>query len=448
MHIRFLEDVFQEAAERPALIHRDKAVTYRSLTERISRSRDRIAHAGISTGNVVMLCGDYSPQGVAGFLALIDAGCIVVPQLNSSADGLQRSREIAQAEFVIQIDEEDSMHVERSDNEAQHALYRHLRAIEHPGLVFFSSGSTGRPKAAVHDLLRLLEKFKTPRSRFRTLSFLLFDHIGGVNTLLYTLSNAGWLATVSDRSPESVCKIIARHRVQLLPTSPTFLNLLLLSGAHEKHDLSSLELITYGTEVMPSTTLKRLAEVFPSVRLLQTYGLSEIGIMRSKSRSSDSVWVKLGGEGYHTRVVDSQLQIKADSAMLGYLNAPSPITADGWFMTGDTVDVDGEYFRVLGRSSDLINVGGEKVYPAEVENLIQSVPNVADVTVFGRKNPLTGQMVCAAVQLSQPEPAKPFIARLKKLCLEKLAPYKMPVKIEIVNEITISSRGKKVRNVV
>ena len=100
----------------------------------------------------------------------------------------------------------------------------------------------------------------------------------------------------------------------------------LLSHAWERHDLSSLELVTYGTEVMPEATLRRLAEVLPGVRLQQTYGLSELGILRSKSRDDRSTWVRLGGEGYELRVRDGLLEVKAHSAMLGYLNAPSPFT--------------------------------------------------------------------------------------------------------------------------
>ena len=127
--------------------------------------------------------------------------------------------------------------------------------------------------------------------------FLQLDHIGGLNTLFYTLANGGTAVVAEDLSPESVCEAIESHRVQLLPTSPTFLNLLLLSEAHLRHGLSSLELITYGTEPMPESTLKRIVQAFPCARLLQTYGLSELGILRSRSRTSDSLWVRVGGEG-------------------------------------------------------------------------------------------------------------------------------------------------------
>jgi acyl-CoA synthetase (AMP-forming)/AMP-acid ligase II len=220
---------------------------------------------------------------------------------------------------------------------------------------------------------------------------------------------------------------------------------MLLSGAFERHDLSTLETITYGTEPMPQSTLERLHELFPSVTLLQTYGLSEVGILRSKSKSSDSLWVKIGGEGFETRVVDGALQIRARSAMLGYLNAPSPFTEDGWLLTGDAVETDGEYVRILGRRSEIINVGGEKVYPAEVESVIQKMDNVAAVTVRGERNPITGQIVCARVTPVLPEDPKELAARVKVFCRDRLAAFQVPVKVQVTTDRQYSDRFKKTR---
>ena len=128
--------------------------------------------------------------------------------------------------------------------------------------------------------------------------------------------------------------------------------MVLMSEAYARHDLSTLRTVTYGTEPMPESTLRRLHALFPAIQLVQTYGLSEVGILRSKSKSSDSLWVKIGGEGFETRVVNGILEIKARSSMLGYLNAPSPFTADGWFVTGDEVEVDGEYLRIRAEKRD------------------------------------------------------------------------------------------------
>src|SRR5215813_819760 len=213
----------------------------------------------------------------------------------------------------------------------------------------------------------------------RTLNFLLFDHWGGLNTLLHCLANRSPVALLESRMPHQVCELMERHQLELLPASPTFLNMLLLSRAYEGRDLSALRLITYGSEPMPPATLAGLRAAFPQVELRQTYGLIELGVLRAKSQGSDSLWVKVGGDGYDLRVVDGILQIKADSAMLGYLNAPSPFTEDGYFITGDRVDLNGEYMRFLGRESELINVGGQKVFPAEVEEVLLESELVEEV---------------------------------------------------------------------
>jgi acyl-CoA synthetase (AMP-forming)/AMP-acid ligase II len=234
--------------------------------------------------------------------------------------------------------------------------------------------------------------------------------------------------------------------VELLPTTPTFLNLLLLSGLCEKYDLSSLKIISYGTEPMAQSTLDRLKEMFPNVKFQQTYGLSELGVLRSKSKEDGSLWFKIGGEGYQTRVVNGLLEIKADSAMLGYLNAPSPFTDDGWFETGDMVETDGDYIRILGRKSDIINIGGEKVYPIEIESVIQELDNIAEVTVYGEKNDIIGNIVCAKIRLLHKEDKHEFIFRLKKYCKTKLPSYKVPIKVFIDTEQQVNNRFKKERH--
>ncbi|MEP7028084.1 MAG: fatty acid--CoA ligase family protein, partial [Candidatus Eisenbacteria bacterium] len=314
------------------------------------------------------------------------------------------------------------------------------------GLLLFTSGSSGEPRAALHDGERLLTKYRTPRRRLRTLLFLLFDHVGGFDTLLQALANAGAVIVPEARDPESVCAAIERHRAEVLPAAPSFLGLMLLSGAVARHDLSSLRYVTYGAEVMPQRTLERLHAAFPGVTLLQKYGLTELGTMRSHSSANDSLWVKIGGEGFATRVVDGLLEIRAASSMLGYLNAPSPFTEDGWFMTGDAVEQDGEYFRILGRVSDLINVAGRKVYPAEVEAVVAEAENVAEAAVSGEPHPFTGAIVVARVALERDEDPREVERRVREHCRGRLAPYMVPARVEVVPaQELVTARDKKAR---
>lgn len=445
MHIDFLRERFAAVGETDALIWRDRSYSYSYLLEKLDEWLVVLDDSNVAPGSVVAVEADFSPRAIALMLALIERNCLFVP-LSSSIEGKKSEfRSVAEVETTISIDGNDEPVISSTGTVASHDIIRKLKESAHPGLTLFSSGSTGKSKAAVHDFVPMLQKYTVPRHSLRTITFLLFDHIGGVNTLLYNLSNAGCVITVADRKPETVCKAIQDYRVELLPTSPTFLNLILVSEAYKKYDLSSLKTVTYGTEVMPESTLERFHSLFPDVRLLQTYGLSEVGILRSKSKSSDSLWVKVGGEGFDTRIVDGLLEIKAKSAMLGYLNAPSPFTADGWFITGDAVEVDGEYIRILGRKSELINVGGEKVYPAEVESVIQTMEGVEEVVVNGEPHPLTGNIVVAKVKLSSGEETGAFRKRMRTFCKDKLSRFMIPQKVIIVQSELHGDRFKKMR---
>lgn len=131
--------------------------------------------------------------------------------------------------------------------------------------------------------------------------------------------------------------------------------------------------------------------------------------------------------------------------MVGYLNAPSPVTPDGWFMTGDAVEVDGEFFRILGRASDLINVGGRKVYPGEVESVVQEVENVGEVAVFGEQHPFTGQIVVARVTLRTPEDPLVLERRVRAHCRERLEDFKVPSRVLVSTEALHTERDKTTR---
>lgn len=448
MFIDFLTNRFTNNIDSNAIIWKDKSFSGKWLNYHINKFQRLIDSNQISQGMVVALRGDFSPNSIALLLALIEKACIIVPITNTSKKNEKKLYKIAQVEFIFWVDENDVITSENISQRSDNEYYKVIRERGHPGLVLFTSGTSGEPKAAVHDFVALLKKFKTRSKALRTINFLLFDHWGGLNTMFHILSNGGIILATKDRSPENICKMIERHKIELLPASPTFLNLLLLSSAYENYNLSSLILISYGTEPMPESTLKRLKIVFPEVKLLQTYGLIELGVMRSKSEKDDSLWVKVGGEGYETRIVDGILQIKAESAMLGYLNAPSPFTEDGWFVTGDEVKQKGDYIKILGRRSEIINVGGEKVYPQEVENIIQKMDNVAEITVYGEKNPIMGAIVCAKISLINNEDIKDFTIRLKKYCSKKMQNYKIPVKIRFAKEKQYSERFKKVRVIV
>jgi acyl-CoA synthetase (AMP-forming)/AMP-acid ligase II len=442
----FLVDRFAEAPDRVAFIDDGRRVSYGELRADRQRYAELIEGHGIRRGDVVVIVGDYSPELFAFMLALVDHGNVLAPLTRDSVIERDAVMEIAQAEWFIDFSRSpDEIRVEASGRTPTHPLIYGLRDRGAAGLLLFSSGSTGRPKGILHDWDRMVTKFEPRRRPIVAICFLMLDHFGGINTLLSITSSLGTVVTVRERSVAAICQTIQDQRVEVLPTTPSFLNMLVRSGAPERFDLSSLQLITYGTEVMPEPTLERLTRIFPKVRLQQTYGLSELGVLRSKSRGDGSLWVRIGGEGFATKVVDDILWIKSDYAMLGYLNAPVPFDADGWFCTEDRVEVDGDWIRILGRVTDLINIGGQKVYPAEIEDVILELDNIEDAAIFAEQNALLGSIIVARVTTATPEAVGHLKKRIRRACAERLSPFKVPSKVVLADAALYSGRHKKIR---
>jgi long-chain acyl-CoA synthetase len=432
--------------EKPAIEWQDTVCSYRSLLENVGIWKGRLSEMGIRQGTVCGVLGEYSPEVCAVFLALMKTGAILVPFASSSSSQVPELASLAGVQHLIRFDTDDRWSAEQFESASQNELIVNFRELKHPGLVVFTSGSSGDPKGILHDCERVLQKFAMERPSYSTLLFLLLDHFGGFNTLMSVLAYGGTAVIPANRTPAEVSRVVERGRVELLPVTPTFLNLLLASKCYLDFDLSSVKLITYGTEVMPETTLERIAKVFPVAKLQQTYGLSELGVLRSRSKTSDSVWVQVGGQGFETKIIEEMLYVRSQSAMVGYLNAPSPFDSDGWMNTGDVVETDGDYVRILGRGSEVISVGGQRVFPVEIETILMQADNVVDATAYGIPNGLMGASVAARVSLENDESPIELKARLRKFCLTKLAPYKVPVRFTVVPQSEQhSERAKKIR---
>lgn len=442
MNVDYLLQNVKANAEHTAIVTDGHEYTFQDIYKEYEDVGKILDKEGIGKGNVVSVIAEFSPRSIAYMLALINRDAIFVP-ISRSIKKVDSYIRISETQYVIDLIAEET--ITKKDVTVTHPLLKELIGRGNPGLILFSSGTTGEPKAALHDLSFLMEKFKKPGRGMRTITFLLYDHIGGFNTVMHSLSSGSMIVTLKDRSPEEVCKLIEKYRVEVLPTSPTFINMILLSHAYERYDLSSLKMITYGTEPMPESSLIKLHEVMKNIKLKQTYGLSEVGIMASKSESSESLFMKLGGDGFETKIVDDILYIRAKSAMMGYLNAPSPFDAEGWFNTKDKVIVKGEYIKILGRTTDLINVGGEKVYPNEVESVLLSVEGVKDVYVHGEDNPITGKVVVAEITVDPVNNNRSFIKQLRRYCGEHLEPFKRPASFRLTEEAFCGERFKKKR---
>lgn len=414
----------------PFLIHRGRELRFSDIASQQAVNLDELR-----PGDVVALIGDFDPESILTLLNVIDKQVIVVPLTNDTRAQHDYFFDAAHVDVVIEGDT-----VRRIPRDDTHPLVSQLRALEHAGLVLFSTGTTGRPKAILHDLTLFLKRFETPRPTQRTINFLLFDHIGGINTLLHTLFNKGVVIAPDARTVDSILHTIETYGVEVLPTTPTFLRMMLMSGAVPDRIPACLKLVTYGTERMDQPTLDQLCELLPNIDFRQTFGMSELGIVRVKSEARNSLFMKVGGEGVETRVVDGVLQIRSQTRMLGYMNADSPFDAEGWYDTKDIVDTKDDYYKVTGRIGEVINVGGLKFMASEVERVALEFPGVALVKAEARANPITGQHVELAAQ--PVEGAEVDRKALAAFLAETLPAHMVPRRVRI-GDIAVGHRFKR-----
>ncbi len=430
-------DIFNKLKERwkgidyPFLVHSTGELHFNDISQQIA-----VDLSEIKSGDVVALVGDFDPKSILTLLKLIDKNVILVPL---TIDTRSQHEYFFKSAFVdVVIEGASVLHLE---NRNKHKLIEQLRSKEHAGLVLFSTGTSGRPKAILHDLTLFMQRFETPRPSLKTINFLLFDHIGGLNTLLHTLFNKGTTVAPKSRSVEDILYMCAKHKIEVLPTTPTFLRMMLLSGLIPDGVPKSLRIITYGTERMDQPTLDALCNLLPNIDFRQTFGMSELGIVRVKSEARNSLFMRIGGEGVETRVVDNVLEIRSKTRMLGYLNAESPFDDEDWYNTKDIVEERDGYYKVIGRTSEVINVGGLKFMASEVERVALQFSGVELAKAEGKSNPITGQHLELTVQ-SAPN-ADIDKVKLKSFLSDILPNHMTPKRLK-VSPIAVGHRFKRV----
>lgn len=429
-----------------AIIHKDKKYSYAELYLKIKETLNFIK-SEIKSGEVVAILSDYSFESVALFFALYENKNIIAPIISNAQEEINLKLKESFCDKAIKICGR-GFNVKELNPGGTHQILSNLKKSGRAGLTLFSSGSTGKPKAMIHDLDALIDLYKNKKQkRMNMLVFLMFDHIGGINTMLNILSTGATMIIPQNRNADDICKLINEYKIAVLPASPTFLNLILIGKSYEKYDLSSLRMITYGTETMPEGLLNRLKSVFTKVKFLQTFGTSETGIASTSSKSSDSTFMKIGDENLEYKIVDGELWLKSKTRILGYLNADmDSFTDDGWFKTGDLAQQSEDGFiKIIGRSKEIINVGGQKVLPCEVESVLLEMKEIQDCLVYAEKNAITNQSVCCDVVLKPGVDADGIKILVRKFCKDKLDNFKIPVKVNVVQKTEFTQRFKKIR---
>ncbi|MEQ1721815.1 MAG: fatty acid--CoA ligase family protein [Pseudobdellovibrio sp.] len=322
-----------------------------------------------------------------------------------------------------------------------------LKRGDQPFIVRTSGTSGFKYKFILHNASLFFNKFAKVGAHFKiTFAFSPLESIAGIETLLETVFNGAGLVTAVDSfNPHDIATLISQNAVDYFQTTPSFLNLFLLSGQIQKHNLSSLKKIAYGSEpVMPATTAA-LKKALPEVILMHTYGMSEIGILKTETNQDEPFKLKINSTFNPSRIINGLIEVQSLTPMIAYLNYENQSL--DWFKTGDAAQEFGDYIQVLGREGDLINIAGRKFFPAELEELLMQMPQISDVSIIKEANPVLGSAITAKVFLVSDVDQDLFKINFKSFCEESLPRYMHPQRL-IISDLPLSnSRHKKVRSV-
>jgi oxalate---CoA ligase len=488
-----LLDVLAAApGDRTALIAPEAGVqmTYESLRSQVAVMADALAAAGIRRGDRVAMSLPNGLPAIVSFLAASVAGTAAPLNpgyrqdevsffLNDTsakvlllpANGGEEARLAAVDRIPVFTIQMTSEGVVSLSIPPQSIVTAAPPGPDDVGLVLHTSGSTGRPKRVPLKHCNLAASVQNIAATYRlcpddvTLNVMPLFHVHGlVGSVLSTLFTGGTVVVPSRFNPLSLWRTVKEYRATWYSAVPTMHQLLLArvgKGNATPSGAESLRFIRSCSAPLPVEAARRMEAVF-GAPVLEAYGMTEASHQMASNPLPPSPR-KFGtvgpGTGVQISIMDSEgahlktgqqgeVVIQGPNVIEGYENNPeannSSFTA-GWFRTGDQgiVDSDG-YLRLVGRIKELINRGGEKIGPPEIDEVLLSHPLVSEAVCFGVPHKTLGEEVEAAVVLRGPA----IEAELLAFCRERLAEFKCPKKIHIVPEIPRTATGKVQRRVV
>jgi acyl-coenzyme A synthetase/AMP-(fatty) acid ligase len=339
-----------------------------------------------------------------------------------------------------------------------------IRPAERPRLdrqptewVLFTSGTTGVPKMLIHSLAGLAGAIKRGDTRDGTVVWGTFYDIrryGGLQIFLRALHDGGSLVLSDPKEPVGdFLGRLGRHGVTHMSGTPSHWRRALMSPCARA---MSPRYIRLSGEIADQAILDNLAAFYGTARIGHAYASTEAGVGFDVNDGHEGFPASMiGGPGdVQLKVVDGSLRIRSPRTAFGYVGAGAAALADpdGFVDTGDMLERRGDRYHFAGRKGGIINVGGLKVHPEEVEGVINRHPHVRMSLVHPRKSPITGAIVVAEVVLREEAQAdgEAGIGALRSeildLCRARLAQHKVPAMIRFVPALSVAASGKLERH--
>ncbi|MEV1291485.1 long-chain-fatty-acid--CoA ligase [Pseudonocardia sp. NPDC049635] len=470
--------------------------TYRELDARVDRLAGVLAGRGIGSGDRVAVLGRNSIQVVESWLAVLRLGAIAVPvNFRLAPEEIRYILHDSGSSLVV-VDPDLAPAVEQARAGAPAVgsvvtfgeEYEALLAGEQtgpagpeelavpdeaPAYIMYTSGTTGHPKGAVlthrnlylHAFCSMATLGTTGDDRVWMSAAPLF-HIAGLSGMLPVLITGGKVVIPPSGGfdPEQTVRTLAAEGVTSCFMVPAQWQAV-CSVDLAAHDLSRLHRISWGAAPASTTLLRTMIDAFPQAEVCTAFGQTECSPVTTNLRGEDSIR-KIGSigtpmVGVEVRIVDEDMNdvprgevgeivYRSPMVMAGYWNKPEE-TAEafrgGWFHSGDLVRADEDgYLYVVDRKKDMIISGGENIYCAEVENVLAGHPKIADVALIGVPDPTWGETPLAVVVPRDPADP-PTVAEVETYSRQRLAAYKRPRHLRLVDALPRNPSGKVLKTV-
>jgi long-chain acyl-CoA synthetase len=478
--------------EKPLCHIAEQTFSYAQVDEISGRVATSLRNLGVGRADKVAVQLPNLPHFLFAYFAILKAGAVMVPlnpllrapevsyHLHDSESRLLITFETFAEEAVKGAADLPTYVVNLPGNDQRPEGTKHFDELyfaddtgdieptnaDDTAVIIYTSGTTGKPKGAELTHFQLFMNCTVAGELFEIrdddvgMAVLPMFHVFGLSSVLnVTVRYGGSLVLVPRFDAKTVVDELAHHRCTIFSGVPT-MYFALLQADTEGHDLSALRVGVSGGAAIPGEVIRAFEEKFPGVVILEGYGLSETASTTTFNINAEQRKVLSIGKpiwGVEVRVVDEddnelppgtdnvgEIVIRGHNVMKGYYKKPEATAEafrDGWFHTGDLAYRDEDsYFFIVDRKKDLVIRGGYNVYPREIEEVLFDLPGVGAAAVIGKPDEKLGQEVLAFVVAK--EGVKLTSDELIAHCKERLAAYKYPREVRVIDELPMGPTGK------
>lgn len=323
-------------------------------------------------------------------------------------------------------------------------------------VTILTSGTTGRPKAARHTWESLSRPVRTSDTEAPQRWLLSYrpQLYAGLQVVLQTFVNHGTLIVPpADATPDAIAELMCSARAEYASATPSYWGRLMLFAARDVLKRIPLKQVTLGGEVVDQQILDALKACFPGARLVHIYATTELGRCFSVTDGfagfPKGFLEQTSADGVQLQIDEGELLVRSANRMQGYDRLACDTSQAGeWFATGDLVEIVGERVYFMGRGSDMINVGGNKVHPLEVEQVIRQVPGISDVRVYAKSSSIAGQLVACDLVIAPGTDQATVRETVVAHCVARLSEAQRPRLFRVVDQVELAQSGKKIRRAV